>query len=54
MQHKKTVKTKFISIRVTDDELKQIQSIQLGYTQNGMSINRSKIVRDVLLNLDKV
>jgi hypothetical protein len=54
MQHKKTVKTKFISIRVSDDELKEIQSIQSGYIKNGMSINRSKILRDILLNLDKV
>lgn len=53
MQLKKPIRNNFISIRVNDDELKQIRLIQLEHQKLGLIINRSKILRDVLLNLHK-
>lgn len=50
----KQIKTKFVTVRVTDDELTQINQIRFNYLKEGIKVNRSKIVRDVLLNLDKV
>lgn len=50
----KETKTKQLTIRVTTSELKQINDIRLNYQKNGLNLNRSKIVRDILLNLDKV
>lgn len=46
----KQTKTKYITLRVSNDEIKTIQAIKHHYKSEGINLNISKIVRDVILN----
>jgi hypothetical protein len=47
MQHKKN---KLLTIRVSPDEIIKIKKIQSEYQQQGIKLNQSAIVRDILIN----
>lgn len=50
MQHKQT-RTKLITVRLSPNEVEKLKSIKTNYKQLGETINTSKIVRDIILNL---
>ena len=47
MQHKKN---KLLTIRVSPDDIIKIKNIQSEYQQQGIKLNQSAIVRDILIN----
>lgn len=47
MQHKKN---KLLTIRVSPDEMIKIKNIQSEYLVQGVKLNQSAIVRDILIN----
>lgn len=48
------IKDKLITVRVTSEQLALIKSIKSNYLKQGIKVNSSQIVRDVLLNLERV
>lgn len=47
MQHKKN---KLLTIRISPDEISKIKNIQSEYLVQGIKLNTSAIVRDILIN----
>lgn len=47
--HLKETKTKYLTLRVSNDDIKTIKAIKYHYEQEGIKLNISKIVRDVIL-----
>ncbi len=43
-------KTKYLTLRVSNDDIKTIKAIKHHYKVEGINLNISKIVRDVILH----
>jgi hypothetical protein len=43
-------KTKYLTLRVSTDDIKTIKAIKHHYKAEGINLNISKIVRDVILH----
>lgn len=46
----KEKKTKYLTLRVSSDDIKTIKAIKDHYKTEGINLNISKIVRDVILH----
>ena len=47
---KKATKSKYVSFRVTESDIKAIKAIRQHYKNEGVNLNMSGIIRDVVLN----
>ena len=47
--HLKETKTKYLTLRVSNNDLETIKAIKYHYQQEGIKLNISKLVRDVIL-----
>lgn len=53
MKQPKPKKEKFISIRVSDYDLKTLEAIRYHYECEGIKLNLSGVIRDTILNLPR-